>query len=106
MIFYLQYTTRSKIMLDSNKQCFRCKKFDRYYVRGVRQFNRTDFGRCCEKQDSVNMHDCCDQFVAKTVRKMPKKMLSYCLSDLLTDISEIRKVIEDEYSEIREDENV
>ncbi len=82
-----------------NNQCFRCMYFSRYYTKGVRKFNRTKLGWCTVKQDSVKFDGNCDKFFSKPYIGKPSKSIWRALSDLLTQISEIRAIIEEDKNE-------
>lgn len=46
--------------------CSKCKYLDRYYTKGVKRFNRTEFGWCKKKRESVNVRGCCEMWQART----------------------------------------
>ena len=82
--------------MDNNK-CSKCKHFDRYYIKGVKQFNKTVFVWCTRKHESVSIHDCCERYKAGVRgRGIIGSRVKVCLNDLLTEISAIRYVIEAE----------
>ena len=89
-------------MLDEQNPCYRCKNLDRFYTRGVKQFNKTKVGWCCKKEEIVNVHDSCDKYELRKPCKRISKSIKFCLNDLLTDISGIREIIEDERRENEE----
>lgn len=82
-------------------ECYRCKHFLRYYTKGVKQHNKTAFGWCCQKTDSVEIHGTCENFALNPRRKKSRKLLGYYLGNLLTEISSIRMILEEEDSEER-----
>ncbi|MDE6294407.1 MAG: hypothetical protein K2L88_07290 [Clostridiales bacterium] len=79
-----------------NKSCSRCKYLDRYYTKGVNRFNRTDLGFCRKRRESVNVRECrCESYeVDRYIGRIGRRAVKVCLNDLLTQITEIRKVIE------------
>ena len=80
-----------------NKRCSQCKYFDRYYTKGVKQFNKTNFGWCTRKHECVSIHDCCERYKEGVRdRDITNSRLKVSLNDLLTEISAIRMVIEEE----------
>ena len=82
-----------------NEECYRCKFFDRYYTKEAKQYRRTKFGWCRKQVKSVNVHETCEYFIFKPPRKRCNEILSNALNDLLTQISEIRSVLEAEEDE-------
>ena len=83
-------------MENDKNECFRCQNFDRYFTKGVKRFNEAKCGWCCKKTDVVNIHDSCSLFVLKTHSRKRVRLLCYYLNDILTEISEIRYMIEGE----------
>ena len=83
-------------MDGESKQCYMCRNFERYYTKGVKQYSRTKFGYCREKRDNVGIHECCDKYGYRQHAKRTDGSALKYLSDLLTEISELRNVIEDE----------
>lgn len=89
-------------MENKKKECYRCKYLDRYYTKGIKEYQKTRFGWCCKKQESVTIHNGCENFFAKPKQTRNMRLLRFCLNDLLTEISEIRKIIEAENGENKE----
>ena len=83
-------------MKDESKQCFRCKHFDALYIKGVKKFNRSKLGICFKSGECVNLHCTCDKFEFKPNNKKIRYSTMQCLNRLLTDISAIRTIIEEE----------
>lgn len=77
-------------------QCFQCRYCDRYYVKEIKSFKKINLGWCCQNRYTVDIHAHCDKFLQKKKNIVNTKLLKHYLSDLLTEISEIRKIIEDE----------
>ena len=92
--------------MDGKARCFRCKNFDRYYVKEVKRFNRTDMGWCCEKCETVKAEFGCEKFALKPNGKKRDMALAVCLSDILAEISELRNIIEEERSGRKEAEQM
>ncbi len=86
-------------MDSTGKQCYRCKLFERYYTKGIKQFNRTKLGWCCQKREIVPFDSFCERFLTRPLGKRRKRLIGICLSELLTEISQIRTIIEDEFHE-------
>lgn len=82
-------------MKEENKQCIRCLRFERYYTKGVKRFNGTQCGYCPLRRSIVDIHDTCDKFLRKPVYCI-KRTLRVELNDLLSQISSIRAVLEDD----------
>ena len=79
-----------------NNKCSQCKHFDRYYVKGVKRFNKTDFGWCTKKHECVSFRDCCERYEAGVRYRGISRRAKVYINDLLTEISAIRMVIEEE----------
>lgn len=75
-------------------QCYDCKYLDRYFTKGIKQFNKTGYGWCCSKCCTVTVHDSCNNYKYRDRQKRSKLLIRYYLNDLLTEISAIRTVIE------------
>ncbi len=88
-----------------NNQCYRCRNFSRYYTKGVKKFNRTKSGWCSVKRDTVKTEGYCDRYDSKQYTFKPSKTILRTLSDLLTQLPEMRAIIEEDKngSEERED---
>lgn len=84
--------------MEVNNRCSKCKHFDRYYTKGVTHFNKTVFGWCTKKHESLNVHDCCERYEAGTRTRGISRRAKICINDLLTEITAIRNVIEAEAS--------
>lgn len=77
-------------------KCRFCKYMDLYYVRGVTRFERTKLGWCSKKQCNVTTDSGCDMYAVKVVRKKSDIHIKRRLSDLLTEITAIRQIVEEE----------
>ncbi len=87
-------------MENQSKHCYNCKFLERYYTRGVKRYHKSEFGWCCKKLDHIPTQNCCELFEWRSYpRKKNLSSLHYTLSDLLTEISEVRHIIEDKVSE-------
>ena len=93
-------------MQEKSKSCSRCKYLDRYYTKGVDRFNRTDFGRCRKRRESVVVRECrCDNYEAdRYIGVIGRRAVKKCLNDLITQMTEIRKVIEAEIDDAEQEE--
>lgn len=82
-------------MTDDKKRCSACRELDRYYVKGDKQFNKTDFGLCTKKQMTVNVKDCCGDFVLGYIHRRRLGRAKYYLNELLLQITALRCIIEE-----------
>ena len=81
-------------------KCFRCRYFERYYTKGVKKFVMTDLGACYQRgREAVNKHDGCESYEPRQYKVRSNRLLRCVLSDILTQISEVRKMIEAEENE-------
>lgn len=83
-------------MTDDKKKCYLCQKLSRFYARGDKQYNKTDFGWCREKMSIVNVKDGCDEFVFRPNRRPLKIRTERFLNDILFQLTAIRCIIEEE----------
>ncbi len=81
------------------KQCFACRTSDRFYIKDVTHFNKSKFGWCCRKVAPTTIHESCDNYMPRQYRRKRSLRAKLCLNDLLTEISELRTIIEEEYNE-------
>lgn len=86
-------------MENRSKHCYSCKFLERYYIRGIKRYHKSEFGWCCKKRDHIPSHGCCELFEWRAYPRKNMSALHYTLSDLLTEISEVRHIIEDKVSE-------
>ncbi len=84
-------------MKNSSNRCVWCKHFDRYFTKGTGVIKKTEYGWCDKNTDSVCAEGYCGKFERKTVDAALRCAINIRLSDMLTDISAIRQVIENEY---------
>ena len=84
-------------MEESFKKCYMCKRFDRFYTKGSKQYNRTKYGWCSEQTGIIDSNgEGCERFAKRPKQDRRDCMVTYYLSDILSEITEIRKVLEDE----------
>lgn len=88
-------------MENESKECNRCKYYEPYYTRNTKHFNKTKCGRCSKKRCMVSSHDSCDEHSYKSCTSKSKRVLKLYLNDLLTDLTEIRQIIEVENAETK-----
>lgn len=86
-------------MENNSNKCYRCRAFSRYYVKSVTKFNMTKHGLCCELGKTVSGGDGCEKFVLRRRSKTLSQPIKFCLNSLLTEISQLRAIIEEESGE-------
>lgn len=86
-------------MTDKTNLCYRCRYFDRYYIKGVKSFKPTPYGWCCHTVGAVRADGGCKKFETKKHTKMREVNIRRCLGDILTELSELRKVVESDARE-------
>ena len=86
-------------MTNNNKRCYGCKFFDRYYTKEISRFCATKIGLCYEKGDCVNACDGCEKYQPKPHAGKSCFLLKHSLNGLLTELSELRKMLEAEHHE-------
>ena len=78
------------------KRCLKCDSYKSYYVKGVKQFHRIEYGFCMSRAEIVNKDDCCERHKPVKKSDVTKSSLMHYLGDLLTQISQIRVILEEE----------
>lgn len=86
-------------MENSDKCCGKCKNFDCFYTRGIKRFNKTKVGWCRVICDTIYAEESCERFACRNKTKNIKSTVQKCLNDLLIELTEIRKVVEEELDE-------
>lgn len=86
-------------MADKCNLCYRCRYFDRYYIKGTKSFNPTPCGWCCQAVAEVRADGGCEKYAAKRKTKLHEATICRCLSDILTELSELKKVVESDERE-------
>ncbi len=82
--------------VESNMECYICRHFDRLYIKGNKRYNATKYGYCRVHGKTVQIHEICEKFAKKLYSKKSNKAIRNYLNDLLTEISEVRKVLEED----------
>lgn len=83
-------------MENKGKQCYCCKYLDRFYTRGIKRFNKANCGWCSKQKSVMYIHDDCDCFTHASVRRKNRYLIRHALNELLTELSDIRTVLEAE----------
>jgi len=86
-------------MENKSTQCRNCKYLDRYYTMEIKTFRKTNLGWCCNKKETVSVTDSCKQHVRKTQRKVKRTGIQRYLDNILTQLSSMRYVLEEEINE-------
>lgn len=86
-------------MENKSTQCRFCKYLDRYYTRETKMFQKTDLGWCCKKIETVCVTDSCENYVHKTRHKVMRRGIQRYLEDILTQLSAMKCIIEEEKNE-------
>ncbi len=93
-------------MENESKKCFKCKYLNRYYTKGEKRFNITKCGWCNKKNGIAYIQESCDCYVLKSNNRTRSRPIKCTLSELLTELSAIRCVIEEEMRENNETEQM
>ena len=93
-------------MEECKGKCYRCRFFDRYYTKENIQFKRTACGWCSVKKDNISATGVCERFVPQRNWRVPRKPIVMHLNDLLTEISAMRQLIEDDRCDNDENEEL
>ena len=86
-------------MARETDKCCKCRYFNRYYVKSNTDFNKIEYGFCLEKRRTVGAHDKCEIYKTKPKRKAPNETALRVLSNLLTQISLVRQLLEEEFND-------
>lgn len=89
-------------MQEANHKCYMCRHFDRYYTKGIKHFNKATCGWCTDKREIVGIHENCIHYIPRPRNKRVSTLLRISLSELLTEITEVRKMLEVERDETDE----
>lgn len=81
-------------MSDNNNKCYLCQKLCRYYTKGANKYDKTNCGYCTAQGRIVGIHDGCEQYEKRRVQRRNKAMLDRRINDLLTQVHEVRRILE------------
>ena len=83
-------------MANCGHQCFKCENFKAYYTNDGVRFQKTKFGYCRANQKNVDIHGSCEKysFMRRSLRL--DFLINVRLNNLLTEISVLRELIEEE----------
>lgn len=80
-------------------KCYNCSFFHRYYTQKGIQFVQTKFGFCYKKNEVFPIQHFCDGFIFKNRSITVKSMVQDRLNELLTEISTLRNILQEEEHE-------
>lgn len=83
-------------MKEESKKCFNCRYFKRYYTKELQEFRKTNYGLCYKNGGTVEYCDGCKDFTYKTRTIRDERAVKECLNGLLTELSALRQIIEEE----------
>lgn len=86
-------------MENKKPECFECRDLIRYYTKGIKRFNKSRYGWCCKRQEHVDIHDNCENFNRCRKKGIILYSTKICINDLLTQITEIRNILEETANE-------
>lgn len=89
-------------MEKCNYECYNCRYFHRYFVIKKAEYERTKFGFCRKKRENVGIHGKCEQFKFKQILYDFDIPIQRKLDGLLTEISALRTIVEEEAREYAE----
>lgn len=82
-------------MEEKKNQCYRCLYFRYYYTKGRTKYDKTKLGHCGKNEATVGIHDGCGHYQLRTKLSYGQRFAKLRLNDLLNEITEIRKILED-----------
>lgn len=82
-------------MENKSNLCYRCKNFERFYIKGNVRFNKTELGRCCVKREIVNYFGGCENYKHR-LKNISRFAARERIDKLLCEITELRCLIEDD----------
>lgn len=91
-------------MENQEKPCYNCQYLDRFYTKEVKRFQKTNFGFCTRSRTIVESHGTCEKYCRRPGYRYCNLTVKRTLEVLLTEISAIRQVIEEENNENEEHE--
>ncbi len=77
-------------------KCFQCKYFDCYYTREIKQFKKAKCGWCKKNKEVVKLQNSCVNYIFKQKNVRYDYSIKRFLSDVLTELSELRQILEEE----------
>ena len=83
------------------KECFNCRNYTAYYIKGYSCFIKEKFGRCSVCRDVVKNHSACDKWISKyPVNKKRKSSAIKALEDAIGNIQIIKQILSEEKDEL------
>ena len=81
------------------KPCYRCGFFDRYYTKETNNFKQTNLGWCIFKGANTTSCETCPNYKTKKLVQRGSIQLSDTLNDILTQITVVRQIFEEEHND-------
>lgn len=79
--------------------CCRCKYFNKYYTKGLKDFVGTELGWCREKEFTTGLHNTCQHFEYRPRKKISSRTLKVHISNMLVEITGLYNIIKKELEE-------
>ncbi len=82
---------------ENCKHCYNCGYYSPYYTKGYLKFSKTNCGYCRQKRAMVDKHGDCDRWANIKYRYnlFDKAAIKKALYEVLSQLSEIRQIIEE-----------
>lgn len=82
-------------METKGQVCWRCRYFDRYYIKGSTDFKATRLGKCYCKVETVEAKGTCEQFKPAQKNRRVGGYLQKSINDYLIGLTRIRQILEE-----------
>lgn len=79
--------------------CCRCKYFNKYYTKGLKDFVATELGRCCKIGFDTGLHNTCEHFEYRPRKVISSQALKVHISNMLVEITGLYNIIKKELEE-------
>lgn len=78
-------------------KCYNCGYYSPYYTKGNVKFNKAEAGWCRTKRTTVNRHETCERRISVSyrIKHYSKTAAKKALVQILSQLSEIRQIIEE-----------
>ena len=89
-------------MSKTNKACWNCGNFGALYKKGYYHFYKTDLGTCSILKEVIDKHGYCERWRNTFhLRSIRKAQTLKALDEILSDITAIKQILEEEKEESR-----
>lgn len=82
-----------------NNICDKCGSYDRYYLKRPQKFEKSGFGRCYRKHETVEGSGSCDEWHKVVCGGNKKGVATTALYDILNHLAAIRQIFEEDREE-------